>query len=217
MHSHWDFGRGGHGHGGGHHGGRHGLFGRFGGFMGGGRGFRAARMLASGDLQLIVLALLKEKPRHGYDIIKELEDRSSGIYTPSPGVVYPALTYLEEMNFAVSEADGNKKLYRITDEGGVHLEKNREIVDETLEQLTRFGQKMARMQKHFADEEAEDDVYEADPRSKAKDEWRKMRMEFQVIRDDMKAAIREKMSASAEEKKRVLDILRRAVDEIRGK
>src|SRR5580704_12862436 len=99
---HWDFGRGGHGHGhGGPFGGRHGFFGRFGGGFGG-KGFRAARMLASGDLQLIVLLLLKERPRHGYEIIKELEDRSSGIYTPSPGVVYPALTYLEEMSYATA-------------------------------------------------------------------------------------------------------------------
>ena len=52
-------------------------------------------MLASGDLQLIVLALLQEKPRHGYEIIKALEEHSSGLYTPSPGVVYPALTYLQ--------------------------------------------------------------------------------------------------------------------------
>src|ERR1700722_19474753 len=107
MHSHWNFGGRGHR---GPFGGRHGFLGHFGGLMGGGgRGFRAARMLASGDLQLIVLELLKEKPRHGYDIIKELEERSSGIYTPSPGVVYPALTYLEEMSYAASEAEGNKK------------------------------------------------------------------------------------------------------------
>src|SRR5580658_4062767 len=120
MNTNWQFGgRGPHGFGG-----RHGALGRFGGFMGG-RGFRAARMLASGDLQLIVLALLKEKPRHGYDIIKELEERSSGIYTPSPGVVYPALTYLEEVGHAVSESEGNKKLFKITDTGLAHLEKNR--------------------------------------------------------------------------------------------
>jgi DNA-binding PadR family transcriptional regulator len=214
MHSHWHFG------GRGHHGpfgGRHGFMGRFGGMGGGGRGFRAARMLASGDLQLIVLELLKEKPRHGYDIIKELEERSSGIYTPSPGVVYPALTYLEEMEFAASEAEGNKKLYRITDKGSVELEKNRAIVDDTLDQLTRFGQKMARMQKHFADEEAENDLENADPRTKQKGDWRKLKMEFRQLKDELKEALFEKISASDEEKKRVLDVLRRALAEIRGK
>ena len=74
---------------------------------------RAGRMLASGDLQLIILALLSMKPRHGYEIIKAIEEHSSGIYTPSPGVVYPALTYLEETGFALSETQGTKKLYRI--------------------------------------------------------------------------------------------------------
>jgi DNA-binding PadR family transcriptional regulator len=223
MHSHWKFGDREHHHGfggRGHHGfggGRGGFMGRFGGFMGGGNGFRAARMLASGDLQLIILALLKDKPRHGYDVIKELEERSSGIYTPSPGVVYPALTYLEEMGYAASEAEGNKKLYKITDTGSEHLEKNRAIVDETLQQLTRFGQKMARMQKHFADEEAENNFDEMDPRARGKDEWRKMKMEFHELKSELKAALFEKLDASAEEKKRVLEVIRKAIAEIRGK
>src|ERR1044072_3839042 len=79
------------------------------GFMGergmGGRGFRTGRKLASGDLQLIILALLAEKPHHGYEIIKALEDRSHGFYAPSPGMVYPALTYLEEIGHATIEAE----------------------------------------------------------------------------------------------------------------
>src|SRR5688572_29640957 len=83
-----------------HHGG-HGS-GRFSaGFMGppGSRGgdFRTGRKLASADLQLLILALLAEKPRHGYELIKAFEERSSGFYTPSPGMIYPALTYLEEL------------------------------------------------------------------------------------------------------------------------
>ena len=197
-------------------GGRHGFMGRFGGFMGGG-GFRAARMLASGDLQLIVLALLEEKPRHGYDIIKELEVQSSGIYVPSPGVVYPALTYLEEMEFASSESEGNKKLYQITEKGTKHLSENRAVVDEVMEQLKRFGQKMARVQKHFADEETENEFENAEPKSKAKMEWKKLKMEFRELKDELKAALFEKIDASAEEKTRVLNILRKALDEIRKK
>ena len=215
MDSQWNFG-GHRGHGGPF--GRHGVFGRFGGFMGGGHGhghFRAARMIASGDLQLIILALLNEKPRHGYDVIKALEEHSSGIYTPSPGVVYPALTYLEEMGYASAQAEGNKKLYTITDSGKEHLEKNREVVDETLDQLSRFGKKMARVQKHFADEEAENE-FDGDSRT-ARDEWRKMKMELHKLKDELRAALREKLSASAEEKERVLEILRKAIREIRGK
>ena len=85
-----------------HAGGRAGFLRRFGGFMGGGQGFRAARMLGSGDLQLIILALLEEKPRHGYEIIKALEERVGGGYSPSPGVVYPNLTLRAEGGFESS-------------------------------------------------------------------------------------------------------------------
>ena len=122
-----------------HFAGRHRFFGGFrGGFMGG-PAMRGAKMLASGDLQLVILALLSEKPRHGYEIIKAVEEHSSGIYTPSPGMVYPALTYLEEMGFAASETEGTKKLYRITEAGAEHLKANRASVDETLDHLARFG------------------------------------------------------------------------------
>src|ERR1700684_2416727 len=143
---------------------RHGHFGRKRGFLGGfgegfgGRGMRAGRMLAAGDLQLIILALLSEKPRHGYEIIKAIEEHSSGIYTPSPGVVYPALTYLEEVGYASAEPEGTKKLYRITDAGTEHLKKNHENVDEMLDQLARYGRKMAHIRKEYAEQkqEAED-------------------------------------------------------------
>ena len=93
-----------------HHGGR-GL-GRFGkGFMDGGTGGRAfgmGRKLASVDLQLLILGLLADKPHHGYEIIKALDERSKGFYVPSPGMVYPALTFLEEIGHATIEADGNR-------------------------------------------------------------------------------------------------------------
>src|SRR3979411_3043860 len=75
----------------------------------GGRGFFGGRKLGSGELQLVILALLEERPRHGYEIIKALEETSKGFYAPSPGMVYPALTYLEEVGEATAEADGRKK------------------------------------------------------------------------------------------------------------
>lgn len=217
MHSMWNFGGRGGRHGG-RFGGRGGggFMGRFGGGFGG-AGFRAARMLASGDLQLIVLALLKEKPRYGYEIIKALEDHSSGAYVPSPGVVYPALTYLEEMGYATVETDGNKKLYQMTDTGTKYLEENREIVDETLEQLAAFGKKMEKMRRHFVDEERDEEFGGHDPRRQAREEWHRMRTEFRDLRDQLKAALREKFDASVEEKERVLGILRKAIDEIRKK
>ncbi|RVA87678.1 PadR family transcriptional regulator, partial [Mesorhizobium sp. M7A.F.Ca.US.006.04.2.1] len=141
MHKHNHFGRGHFGermfmHMAGKFGGRGGGgFGPFGhGGRGGGRGgpgdmFRAGRMLADGDLKLITLSLLAEAPRHGYDIIKALEERTSGIYSPSPGVVYPTLTFLEEAGYAASAADGNKKVFSITEAGQAHLADNREMID----------------------------------------------------------------------------------------
>ena len=131
--------------------------------------------------------------------------------------MYPALTYLEEMQYAVSEAGGNKKLYSITEAGKEQLAKNRETADEMLEQLSRFGRKMARVQKHFADEEAENEFDESDPRTGAKQEWRRMKAEFRELKEELKAALWEKIDAPAEEKRRVLEILRNALAEIRKK
>src|SRR5580692_6483411 len=112
-------------------GGLGGFFGGLGGgFRGGGPGMRTAKVLASGDLQLIILLLLSEKPRHGYEIIKAVEEHSSSVYMPSPGMVYPALTYLEEMGYTVVAAEGSKKLYSITADGTLHLSKHRVAADE---------------------------------------------------------------------------------------
>src|ERR1700723_701314 len=142
MHSrlHHFFGR--------HHGGRgFGPFGR--GFMEGGgfgdRAFGMGRKLASVDLQLLILGLLAEKPRHGYEIIKALDERSKGFYIPSPGMVYPALTYLEEIGHATVEADGARKLYHITDAGREHLQKNIADADAMIAQFGRVGERMERM------------------------------------------------------------------------
>jgi len=216
MHRPWDFGKEFVGPGG--------FLGRFGRGIGG--GMRAARMLASGDLQLIILALLQEKPRHGYEIIKALEEHSSGIYTPSPGVVYPALTYLEEAGLAVSEADGNKKLYRITESGTQKLEKNRELVDETLDQLGRFGRKMARVQRHFTDDapteegpprrEHEDKSESVPAWQKQKNEWHQMKSDLRDLKHQLKSAIFEKFDGTPEERIRIVGILRKAIAEIRG-
>ena len=177
---------------------------------------RAARMIASDDLQLIILALLSEKPRHGYEIIKAIEEHSSGIYVPSPGVIYPALTYLEEMGYAGSEQEGAKKLYRITDAGAEHLKKNHASVDEMLDQLARYGRKMADIRKYYAEatEEEEDAAPEHGHRIKA--EWKKTKAEFRQLRDELKAALYEKLDSSEEERKRIAGILRRAIEEVRG-
>jgi|SRR5271170_5606807 len=197
-------------------GGREGFMGRFGAGWMGGPGMRAARILASGDLRLIILALLSEKPRHGYEIIKALEEHSSGIYTPSPGMVYPALTYLEEMGYAAVEADGSKKLYRITEAGTAFLAEHRKSADETLEQLARFGRKMAHWRRRFAEEDEENEEFRDDQRESDRSEWHRVKAEFRDLRDDLRSALRATIDASLEERKRIMAILRRALDEIRG-
>ena len=96
-------------------------------------------MFEQGDLKLVILRLLEEKPRHGYEIIKELEGRFGGAYSPSPGTVYPTLTMLEDMGFArVVPEEGGKKIYEITDEGRAHLAEHSSAVNDIFERISRF-------------------------------------------------------------------------------
>ncbi len=102
---------------------------------GGRSGF--GRFFAHGDLRLVILDLIAEKPRHGYEIIKEIEERVAGAYTPSPGVIYPTLTLLEELgHVTVSPGEGAKKLHAITDEGRSFLDGNRPALDAILARMT---------------------------------------------------------------------------------
>lgn len=105
---------------------------------------RARRMLAQGDLRLVALALIAEAPRHGYEIIKLLEEKTSDWYSPSPGIVYPTLTYLEEAGYVTASTEGSKKLYTITDEGRTFLESNRDLVDVVLDRLAALGERVNR-------------------------------------------------------------------------
>lgn len=180
-------------------------------------GMRATKMLASGDLQLIILLLLSGRPRHGYEIIKALEEQSSGIYTPSPGMVYPSLTYLDEVGFATASSEGSKKLYTLTVEGKEHLAKNAEAAGEVWQHLARVGRKLAHFQRQMTEDEDVADHFASDPQNRDRREWREMKAEFRELRDALKAAIHEKLDSSLEEKMRILGILRRAVNDIRGK
>ena len=110
-----------------------------GGHRRGGPG-RGGRMFEQGDLKFVILRLLDEKPRHGYEIIKELEERSGGRYAPSPGTVYPTLTLLEDMGYArVNVEEGGKKVYVITDEGKAYLAEHKSTADDILERLAKVG------------------------------------------------------------------------------
>ena len=128
--------------------GEHGFFGRH----GHGRDMdpddmRAGRMLAQGDLRLIALALIQQEPRHGYEIIKLVEEMTADWYSPSPGTVYPTLTYLEEAGYVTASAEGSKKLYKITEEGSTYLAANREVVDVVLARLKSVGERIGRWQR----------------------------------------------------------------------
>ncbi|RBP17147.1 PadR family transcriptional regulator [Roseiarcus fermentans] len=97
---------------------------------GGGNGPREGRMFDGGELKLVILALVAEKPRHGYEIIKELSERVGGDYSPSPGVVYPTLTMLEEMGYAATSQDEQgRRLYGVTPEGEAALARSKPEVD----------------------------------------------------------------------------------------
>ncbi|MFG1374862.1 PadR family transcriptional regulator [Xanthobacter oligotrophicus] len=109
--------------------------------------FRIGRMLAQGDLKLLALSLIAEQPRHGYEIIKVIEEKTAGWYSPSPGVVYPTLTFLEEAGYVTSEPDGAKKRYAITEEGTAYLAENRAFADAIIGRLSEIGLKMGRVRK----------------------------------------------------------------------
>ena len=109
--------------------------GPFGRHRGGPFGGRGPRMFDSGALRLVVLSLIAAEPRHGYDIIKALEDRFQGAYSPSPGAIYPMLQMLEEADLVTSSTQGNKRLYTVTEGGRAFLEQNRAELDKINAQL----------------------------------------------------------------------------------
>jgi DNA-binding PadR family transcriptional regulator len=183
-----------------------------GAFMGGPGGFggfdfRAGRKLAAGDLQIVLLALLADGPRHGYELMKALEQRSGGFYSPSPGMIYPALTLLEELEYASVEVAGTKKLYNITPAGLDYLAKNRAAAEAMLNQLELIGKKMEWVRSAFAGEDPSTDE-ERGSEPGAREIW--------LARRELKSALKEKRGASTEEAQHIAAILRRAAADIRG-
>lgn len=176
-------GRGGFGHGGFGPGG-------FGpdGFGRGHGGARLGRLFGSGDLKLFVLSLIERQPRHGYDIIKYIEDMFAGQYSPSPGAIYPTLTLLEEQGFVSVTEEGGKKLYTITAAGTSALDEQRAAVEALTERLQLVARSLAG---HALPDE--------------------VRHAMVAIKQHVMAHHR---SWDREEAKRVVDILRKAVDAI---
>ena len=139
---------------------------------------------------------------HGYELIRRLEERSGGFYTPSPGMIYPALTYLDEIGHAAASAEGNRKLYAITEAGRTHLAAHGDRAERILLALARIGGRMADVREAFAglqdaDPQAADDLHEA--------------------RHALKHALMRKRGSGPEESRRIARILARTTAEILGK
>jgi len=173
----------------------------WGGRHGGGNMMRAGRMLAQGDLRLIALALIAEQPRHGYEIIKVLEDKTAGWYSPSPGIVYPTLTYLEEAGYVTAQAEGAKKLYTITDEGRAHLEENRDFVDAVLERLALIGERVTRMRRRFGGDDDED--------------RRRMPPLVRAALENLREVAAKRLDDDAEAEAKVVEVLARTAAELK--
>ncbi len=197
RHEHWGAGR--------HR--RHGRFGsvgfggRHGGFGEGGEDvMRARRMLAQGDLRLVALALIAEAPRHGYEIIKLLEDKTADWYSPSPGIVYPTLTYLEEAGYVTAAAEGSKKLYTITDAGRVYLEANRDLADVVLDRLAALGERVNRWRRAARGE---------------REDRRTLPPLIEAALDHLREAVGKRLESDAEAEASLVEILARTDAELR--
>ena len=103
---------------------------------------RRGRIFEQGDLRYVLLSLIADKPRHGYELIKEIEDRLGGAYSPSPGVVYPTLTLLEELGLIKAvQSEGARKSFEITEDGRAALEKNKATVEEIFRRVSEYAER----------------------------------------------------------------------------
>ena len=105
------------------------------GFSWGGPRPRRRQWFESGDMKYVILKILRDKPRHGYEVMKELEDRMHGCYSPSPGTVYPTLQWLEDEELVRSREENGKKVYEITDAGRKFLEEHKDVVEDIFDRV----------------------------------------------------------------------------------
>ncbi len=109
------------------------------------RGGRRRRMFDSDELRLVLLKLIADQPRHGYDLIRDIEERTGGAYAPSAGVVYPTLTLLDEMALIEAVSEGSRKQFAATDAGRAHLEERADEVAALMKRLDALGEQRARV------------------------------------------------------------------------
>jgi DNA-binding PadR family transcriptional regulator len=148
--------------------------------------------------------MIDAQPSHGYELIKALETRSNGFYSPSPGMVYPALTYLEELGYVTVQLEGNRKRYELADAGRDYLAANRERVELMLAKLIHIARKMDSVRRAFAGEE---------PADISEGGWLP---ELNEARRTLKHALLRRDDAPAAEQRRIAAILMRAAREIEG-
>ena len=197
-------------HGPGPHGQSQGRGGRH-GFGGDGGGIPRGRMVSSDDLQLLLLALLQAKTRHGYELIKALQTHSNGFYSPSPGMVYPALTHLEERGYVIAEQDGNRKRYSVSKSGGKFLTERRARADQRLERLKVIGSKMDSVRRAFSGESADQNTAAKSADETDGDGWHR---NFAESRRALKHMLVQMIGAPVKRQRTVAAILNRALAEI---
>ena len=136
-------------------------------------------MFDQGDLKLVILRLLNEKPRHGYEIIKDIEERFGGMYSPSPGTVYPTLTMLEDLGYARARPEeSGKKIYEITDEGRAHLAENQPLIDDIFSRIADFANSIfgePMMEVHRGFKNVGSAIYASKSASRTADQIRKIK------------------------------------------
>src|SRR5713101_7910419 len=106
------------------------------GWAWGGRGPRRRQWFEAGDMKYVILKLLRDKPRHGYEVMKELEERMHGCYSPSPGTVYPTLQWLEDEGLVKAKEVDGKKVYEITPEGLKFLDEHKDVVEDIFDRVS---------------------------------------------------------------------------------
>ncbi len=153
--------------------------------------FGGARMFDQGHLKFVILRLLAEKPRHGYEIIKEIEDRFGGMYSPSPGTVYPTLTLLEDLGYARAlPEESGKKIYEITDEGRAHLAENQPLIDDIFSRIAEFAQNIfgePMMEVHRAMKNVGAAIYTSKTSSRSAEQIQKIREILDRAASEIKA------------------------------
>ena len=122
-----------------------------------GRRYRRSRWkwFERGDLKFAILALIEEKPMHGYEVMQALEDESAGCYKASPGSVYPTLQLLEDQGHVTARDQAGRKIYAITEDGRSYLDENREHVEHIFERVSKFsdrifGRDMSELSRKFS-------------------------------------------------------------------